>query len=223
MAGPQLSANQAAVARKVAQSHREKPTFRVTALVEMTGVAAHREAAKRTPPGAPAWDAYLIAAVGRAIAAHPAFRRWMHGEEVRDHAGVDVAFAIGSPDELHAPVVRGADRKSVPEIAVEVAALAAKARSGALAPADAADGCFLVSNLGMLPIESFDAVVYPEHCAALAAGAVAPTPVARADGSIAVVPAVRLTLTVDHRLVNGMAAAAFIAGVREYLERGAFA
>jgi pyruvate dehydrogenase E2 component (dihydrolipoamide acetyltransferase) len=218
-----FTANQAAVARKVAQSHREKPTFHVTVLVDMSAVVAHREAAKRAAGGAPAWDAYLVAAAGSAISAFPAFRRWMHGEEVREHATVDVAFAVGSADELAAPVVRGADRKTVAQAAADVAVLAVKARACGLGTADTAESCFLVSNLGMLPIEGFDAIVYPEHAAALAAGAVAPTPVARPDGSIAVLPLVRLTLTVDHRLVNGMAAAAFLSRVKDYLEQGAFA
>ncbi len=227
-AGPAVSpgaqsANQAAVARKVAQSHREKPTFHVTALVDMSAVFAHREAAKRDSGSAPAWDAYLIASAGRAIAAFPALRRWMRGEEVREHPGVDVAFAVGSADELHAPVVRGADRKTIAQVAAEVAALVSKARAGGLGMADAAESCFLVSNLGMLPIESFDAIVYPEHAAALAAGAVAPTPAVRSDGSIVARPMARLTLTVDHRLVNGLAAASFLAAVKDFLEQGAFA
>jgi pyruvate dehydrogenase E2 component (dihydrolipoamide acetyltransferase) len=164
-----------------------------------------------------------VAAAGQAIAAFPAFRRWMLGAEVREHAGVDVAFAVGSADELHAPVVRGADRKTVAQAAADVAALAAKARAGALGTADTTQSCFLVSNLGMLPIEGFDAIVYPEHAAALASGAVAATPVALPDGSIAVRPMARLTLTVDHRLVNGLAAARFLAAVKKYLEQGAFA
>ncbi len=210
------------MARKVAQSHAEKPTFHVTALVDMSAVVAHRETAKAAG-GAPAWDAYLVAAAGRAIAAFPAFRRWMHGGESREHAAIDVAFAVGSADDLHAPVVRGADRKSVSQAGADVAALAAKARAGALGSADAAESCFLVSNLGMVPIESFDAIVYPEHAAALASGAVTPTPVVRSDGSIAARPMARLTLTADHRLVNGLAAARFLAAVKEYLEQGAFA
>jgi pyruvate dehydrogenase E2 component (dihydrolipoamide acetyltransferase) len=217
-----LPPRQAAVARKVAQSHREKPTFRVTALVDMTAVAAHREGAKRAG-SAPAWDAYLVAAAGRAIASFPALRRWMHGEEVREHPAIDVAFAVASGDDLAAPVVRGADRRPLAAIAADVTALAAKARAESLAASDAADGCFLVSNLGMLPIEGFDAIVYPEHAAALAAGAVAATPVARADGTVAVRPLVRLTLTADHRLVNGLAAARFLAAVKDFLEQGAFA
>lgn len=216
-----LSTNQAAVARKVAQSHREKPTFHVTALVDMSAVVAHREAAKAAG-AAPAWDAYFVAAAGRAIAAFPAFRRWMHGEEVREHAAVDVAFAVGSADELAAPVVRGADRTTVVQAAADVAALSAKARAGGLCAADTTESCFLVSNLGMLPIEGFDAIVYPEHAAALAAGAVAPTPVARPDGSIAALPMGRLTLTADHRLVNGLAAALFLAAIKDFLEQGAF-
>ena len=79
----------------------------------------------------------------------------MHGEEVRKHAAVDLAFAVGSDDELHAPVGRGADRASVAQAAADVASLAAKERAGGLSTADTAESCFLVSNLGMLPIEGF--------------------------------------------------------------------
>ncbi len=80
----------------------------------------------------------------------------------------------------------------------------------------------LLSNLGMLPVESFDAIIYPDHSAALAVGAALPTPVA-AGQEVKVVPLARLTLTVDHRVINGKTAAQFLARVKEILETAAFA
>jgi len=118
--------------------------------------------------------------------------------------------------------VRGAARAAVQEISARIDALVRKAKDRALGPAEAEGSCFLVSNLGMFPIESFDAIIYPEHSAALAVGAVAATVVS--DGQkMWVAPMARLTLSVDHRLINGKVAARFLSRVKEILERGAFA
>ncbi len=209
-----LSANQAAVARVVTKSHREKPTFTVTMAVDMTSAIASRAAHTPASP----WDAVFIRAAARAIAAFPAFRRWMNGELLREHAGIDVAFAVGVGGELFAPVIRGADRKDLDQIGAEVESLAGRARAHELTQKEAADSCFLVSNLGQLPVERFDAIVYPEHAAALAVGAITPTVVAGADGALRARPIVHLTLTVDHRLAGGLAAARMLAMVKETLE-----
>lgn len=220
-AGIGLSPRQAAVARAVSLSHREKPTFSITMQVEMTKAMALRESLARSG-SAPAWDAVFVLAVGRAIASFPVFRRWMQGEKAREHAVIDVAFAVGAGEDLFAPVVREADRKDLGQAAPEVERLVARARSHALSAQDSAESCFLVSNLGMLPVESFEAIVYPTHSAALAVGAITPTPVGRADGSLRVAPMARLTLTVDHRIANGLTAASFLARVKEILEAASF-
>ena len=136
-----------------------------------------------------------------------------------EHDSIDIAVALGIGDDLYAPAVRGADRKSVVDISLDIAALVERAESHSLSTRDSDDSCFLVSNLGMFPVESFDAIVYPAHAAALAVGAVTRTPVADGE-AVRVAPMVRLTLSVDHRLINGAAAARFLARVKQILENG---
>ncbi|HET6485165.1 MAG TPA: 2-oxo acid dehydrogenase subunit E2 [Spirochaetia bacterium] len=210
------SRNQAAVARVVSQSHREKPTFHLTMTVDMSRVIEARKSAK---PASIAFDAYLVKAVARAIASSPGFRRYQKDEKLLSHDAVDVAVAVSVDDDLYAPAIRRADTKSVRQIAGDIDALAAKARARAIGTAESEGSCFLVSNLGMFPVESFDAIVYPDHAAALAVGAAIPTPVS--DGTrIWIAPLARLTLTVDHRLINGAVAARFLAAVKQFLESG---
>lgn len=216
-----LSRHQASIARAVAQSHREKPTFRVNAAVDMTRAVAFREQGRQSG-GAVRYDAIFVKAAAAAIAEHPVLRSWMKGDEVVEHPDITVAFAVGVGDELYAPAVKAADRKGVNEISREMDGLARKAEGRSLLPPDTEGSCFLVSNLGMFPISSFDSIIYPEHSAALAVGAITPTPVAD-GGGVRVAPLAVLTLTVDHRLINGRRAAQFLARVKEILETGAFA
>ena len=216
-----LTRHQASIARAVAQSHREKPAFRVNAAVEMTRAVAFREQGKRSGTAVP-YDAIFVKAAAAAIAEHPVIRSWIKGDEVVEHPDIAVAFAVSVGDELYAPAVKAADRKGVEEISRDMEGLARRAEGHSLLPADTEGSCFLVSNLGMFPISSFDAIIYPEHSAALAVGAIHPTPVAD-GGGVHVAPIARLTLTVDHRLINGRRAAQFLARLIEILETGAFA
>ncbi len=216
-----LSRHQASIARAVAQSHREKPTFRVNAAVDMTRTVAFRGQGRQSGE-AVRYDAIFVKAAAAAIAEQPVLRSWMKGEEVAEHPDVTVAFAVGVGDELYAPAVKAADRKSVGEISRDMDGLARRAEEHALLPLDTEGSCFLVSNLGMFPVLSFDAIIYPEHSAALAVGAITPTPVAD-GGGVRIAPIAALTLTVDHRLINGRRAAQFLARVKEMLETGAFA
>jgi pyruvate dehydrogenase E2 component (dihydrolipoamide acetyltransferase) len=216
-----LSRSQAVVARKVSQSHREKPVYHVNVNVDMTNAAAARERAKASGAGV-SWDAILVKCAAMAIAETPLFRRYLKAEEVVEHGGTDIAVAVGVGDDLYLPVVRGPAAKPITAISQEIEALTRKAESRALGPQDVDGSCFLVSNLGMFPVHSFDAIIYPEHSAALAVGAVTPTPVS--DGkNIWIAPMARLTLSVDHRLVNGRVAARFLARMKSLLETGAFA
>jgi len=240
-----LSHGQAIVARKVSQSYREKPVYRVNALVDMSKAIAIREKGKTagTPIG---WDALFVKAASVAITEMPLFRRYFKGDAemprgtvaaemprgtvaaemprgtvpvLSEHDATDVAVAVGIEDELFIPAVRGAAGKSVAAVSQEIETLAKKAASRALQPADVEGSCFLVSNLGMFPIDSFDAIIYPDHSAALAVGATTPTPVS--DGkNIWIAPMARLSLSVDHRLINGKTAARFCARLKQILENG---
>ena len=139
-----------------------------------------------------------------------------------EHTAIDIAVALGIGDELYAPAVRGADRKSVVDISLEIAALTERAASHSLSTRDSDDSCFLVSNLGMFPVESFEAIIYPDHAAALAVGTVTRSPVAEGE-AVRIAPLVHLTLSVDHRLINGAAAACFLARMKQVLENGELA
>jgi pyruvate dehydrogenase E2 component (dihydrolipoamide acetyltransferase) len=115
-------------------------------------------------------------------------------------------------------VVRDADRKRLTQVAREAADLAARAREGRLGPGEAGGATFTVSSLGGAGVERFMAVLGPGETAVLAVGAVAPEPVATADGRVAVHRVLRLTLSVDHRALDGATAAAFLARLRTTLE-----
>jgi pyruvate dehydrogenase E2 component (dihydrolipoamide acetyltransferase) len=211
-----LSGIQAAVARTVSKSRAEIPAYRVRMQADMSRAKAFRAASGTS------WDALFVRAVGMALAEMPLFRSHVDGSEIVQQADSAVAVAVAVDDDLYAPVIRAAGTKAVDAISREIEAFAAKAKARSLAPSDMEGGCILVSNLGMLPVESFDAIVYPGHSAALAVGAALPTPVAAGD-TVRVVPLARLTLSADHRLINGKTAAQFLARVKDILEAGTFA
>jgi pyruvate dehydrogenase E2 component (dihydrolipoamide acetyltransferase) len=227
-AGPLvLSHGQAIVARKVSQSSREKPVYRVNVLVNMSAAVALRDKEKaggRTIN----WDAFFVRAAAIAVTEMPLFRRYFTpyvekpsgaADALAEHATADIAIAVGVGDELFMPAVRSAAGRSIAAVSAEIEALAKKAESRALQPSDGEGSCFLVSNLGMFPIDSFDAIIYPDHSAALAVGAATHTPVS--DGkNIWIAPMARLTLSVDHRLINGTTAARFCARLKQILENG---
>jgi pyruvate dehydrogenase E2 component (dihydrolipoamide acetyltransferase) len=169
-----------------------------------------------------------VKACAAAVQELPSFRRWMSGTQVRSHESVDIAIAMGIDEDLFAPVVRGPAAAGLETISAEIDRLASRARDRSLMPQDSQGGCFLVSNLGMFAVESFDAVILPEHSAALAVGAAVPTvvpavsTVAPAPGAAGfrVLPLAALTLSVDHRLINGTTAARFLGRVKQLLEEG---
>ena len=209
--GSGLGALQSVVAARVSQSHREKPVYHVTMRVDMTRTIAAR--------GGRSFTAFFVKACAAALTEMPVFRKWLAGSEVRAHNTADIAVAIGVDEDLFAPAVRNAGARGLDEISADIERLAARARAGSLGASDSQDTCFLVSNLGAHPVDSFDAVIAPEHAAALAVAAAVPTPVA-VGGTVRIVPLASMTLSVDHRLVNGGTAARFLARVKQLLEEG---
>jgi pyruvate dehydrogenase E2 component (dihydrolipoamide acetyltransferase) len=133
------------------------------------------------------------------------------------HSRVDISVAVAVPDGLVTPVVRDADAKTVAGIAAEVRELARRARAKKLRPEEMSNGTFSISNLGMFGIDTFSAVINPPEGAILAVGRVRDEPVV-VDG--AVVPGKRLgmTLSCDHRVIDGAVGAAFLAELRALLE-----
>jgi pyruvate dehydrogenase E2 component (dihydrolipoamide acetyltransferase) len=137
------------------------------------------------------------------------------------HDRVNVGIAVAAPASLVVPTIFDADAKAVTQIAAEARALAAKVRDGTVSPPELAGGTFTVSNLGMLGVSRFTAVINPSQAAILAVGAAIARAVPAPDGAVVVRRIMELTLTADHRILYGADAAAFLGTVRDYLEHPA--
>jgi len=215
-----LGPAQLAVVRNVTRSHREIPPAHFTVVVDMEQIITMRKARADAGTKIP-FDAFIISAAARALKEFPQLRTKFGGAGVIEYSHINPSVAIAAGDDLFIATIRDAERKSVEEIGTEIFILSEKAKRHALGPAEMQDSCFLVSNLGMYPVESFDAIIYPEHSAALAVGRIAAEPVVR-EGVITARSVCRMTLSVDHRIVNGTTAAAFLARVKQILEIGEF-
>ena len=160
----------------------------------------------------------LIKACATALTRVPECTAQCTPDAILVHRRVDISVAVAIPDGLVTPVVRNADAKSVVAIAREVRDLAARARAKKLKPEEMQDGTFSISNLGMFGIDAFAAVINPPEGAILAVGQVREEPVVR-DGQVAAGKKITLTLSCDHRVVDGAVGAAFLAELRGLIER----
>jgi pyruvate dehydrogenase E2 component (dihydrolipoamide acetyltransferase) len=159
----------------------------------------------------------VVRAVALALVRHSGVNAQFIGDEVLSFAHADVAIAIATDNGLVAPIVRSADQKSPIQIATETAELIKRARAGQLKREDITGGTFTVSNLGMHGIARFDAIINPPQVAILAVGAAEEHVVVR-QGAPTVARMMTLTLSADHRVIDGATAAAFLATLRQLLE-----
>ena len=161
---------------------------------------------------------YIVKAAAVALARHPDVNVQVHGEELHLFPHADVAIAVASPKGLVTPVVRQADRMRIDQIAAETRRLIDKAMAGRLSMEDMDGGTFSVSNLGMMGVEQFDAIINPPQGAILAVGAAMRQPVETVDGDIAFESRIALTLSVDHRAIDGAAGARFLQTLKGLIE-----
>ncbi|GAA3774515.1 hypothetical protein GCM10022240_27900 [Microbacterium kribbense] len=158
----------------------------------------------------------FVRAIAVALRQHPEVNASFGGDAILRRKHVNVGVAVALEDGLVVPVIKDADRKSVGEIGAEVKDLAARARAGRLKIDEMTGGTFSLSNLGMYGIDSFTAVINPPEAAILAVGSTVDEPVV-IDGEVQVRPRTRLTLTVDHRVLDGATAAAFLRDLTDLL------
>jgi pyruvate dehydrogenase E2 component (dihydrolipoamide acetyltransferase) len=161
---------------------------------------------------------FIIKACAAALQAVPDANAVWAGDRVLKLKPSDVAVAVAIEGGLFTPVLKDADQKSLSALSVEMKDLAARAKSKKLAPHEYQGGSFAISNLGMMGIENFDAVINPPHGAILAVGAGLQQPVVMADGSIGVATVMSMTLSVDHRVIDGALGAALMAAICDNLE-----
>lgn len=156
----------------------------------------------------------LIALVARTLARHPRVNASWIGDNLIEHTEVNIGLAIAVDDGVVAPVISGADTASLRDIAMRRIDLALRARGGRLRPGDLAGGTFTISNLGMFGVDAFSAIIMPPQAAILAIGQIAEHVIA-AQGGVAIRPMVTLTLSADHRVLDGAKAAAFLKDLTE--------
>lgn len=190
----------------------QAPVFHLAVEVDMSSALTVKERV----PGATVTDA-LLAACARALVAHPALNAHYGEEAVTTFERVNLGMAVATEAGLMVPVIHDADRLDLAGLAQARRDVAARARDGKLGMADVTGGTFTVSNLGMMGIDRFDAILNVPQVAILAVGATTRRHVWN-DGEPAWRPIAGLTLTCDHRAIDGATGAAFLTALREHLE-----
>ncbi len=204
------------IARRLSESKQTIPHYRLTTAVDFTALFARR--AQLVAGGAKlSVNDLLLRGVALTLAHHPQLNAHYAADEVIRFARADLCVAVSTPGGLSTPVVRDAANQSAAEIATTVAALAERARSGKLTREEITGGTFTVSNLGMFGIDGFDAIINPPQVAILAVGAARERVIAR-QGAAVVAKVATLTVSCDHRVVDGAVGAAFLAALRDLLE-----
>ncbi|MDR1612135.1 MAG: 2-oxo acid dehydrogenase subunit E2 [Planctomycetota bacterium] len=213
-----LGGARSVIARRMAMSKRFIPAFHLTSVVDMTACGELRLTLKSGGKKA-TFNDMAIRACALALRKNPRLLGVFLRGAFQPRDAVNIGFAAALPDDgLVVPVVRNADRKSLVEVAAETRALAARARRGELRPEDCSGGVFSVSYLGGYEVDEFTAIVNPGEAAILAVGKVRDAP-AVMDGAIVVRPRAKITLSADHRTIDGALAARFTGDVKALLER----
>ena len=214
-----LNANQRVTARRLADS-AGIPTFRLTSKVEADALVAFRaevnERLAQTDDKVSLTD-LLTRACAMMLRAHPEVNASWNEDSIIRRGAVNVGIAVALDSGLIVPVIKDADRKSVSQIGRESRDLAARAKSGKLHPDEFTGGSFSISNLGMYGIDDFTAIINPPEAAILAVGAAVEEPVIR-NGSLTTHTLITMTMTVDHRVLNGAEAAVFLHDLKSLLE-----
>ena len=219
-----MSGTRRTIARRLTEAWAA-PVFQLGVSIDMTEVLHLREQmVERLGEGdvKPTVNDLLTRFVGVALVRHRAINATFTGDEIHRHASAHVGLAVAAPNGLVVPVIRNVDRSSVQEIARARAELVGRARDGKLTREDMDGGTFTISNLGMFGVEQFVAVLNPPQVAILAVGAVKQTPIV-VEGEVDVAPMMYVTLTCDHRAIDGADGAEFLRTLVSIVEQPALA
>ncbi len=205
------------IARRLADSKFTSPHFYLTMEINMDKAIEARKSINEVSPIKVSFNDMVIKAVAAAIRQHPDVNVSWLGDKIRKNQHINIGVAVAVPDGLLVPVVRFADNKSLSHIGAEVKDLAQKATSKKLQPSDWEGSTFTVSNLGMFGIEEFTAIINPPDACILAIGGIKETPVVK-NGQVVPGNVMKVTLSCDHRAVDGAVGAAFLKTFKGLLE-----
>ena len=206
------------VARRVTEAKQTIPHFYLRVSVAVDELITLRKTANVVLGTKASINDYLVKAVALALVRHPDVNVQVHGDAVHSFPHADIAIAVASPKGLVTPVVRQADRLHIAQIAATTRALIDKAQAGRLSFEDLDGGTFSISNLGMYGIEDFDAIINPPQGAILAVGGINRVAVETQGADLAFESRIQLTLSVDHRAIDGAAGARLLQTLKGLIE-----
>jgi len=205
------------ITRRLSESQFGAPHFYLTMAIDMDACVAARVKINEVSKVKISFNDIVLKATATALKQHPAVNSSWLGDKIRINHNINVGVAVAVEDGLLVPVVRFADTKSLSQIAVEVKDFAVKAKTKKLQPADWEGSTFTISNLGMFGIEQFTAIINPPDACILAVGGISNEPVVK-NGQIVPGNVMRVSLTCDHRVVDGATGAAFLQTLKSLLE-----
>jgi pyruvate dehydrogenase E2 component (dihydrolipoamide acetyltransferase) len=207
------------IARRLAESIGPIPTFYLTAEFDMSRAAEMRAAvAQLGDDFKVSFNDIILKATATALAQHPEVNAHWLGDHIRYFNRVHLGMAVATDDGLIVPVIFDADTKRLSEISAESKALAKKARERKLKPEEYTGSTFSVSNLGMMQIDQFTAIINPPECGILAIGAIEDKPVVMPNGGFEARKKLRVTMSCDHRVIDGAVGAKFLQTLRRMIE-----
>jgi pyruvate dehydrogenase E2 component (dihydrolipoamide acetyltransferase) len=205
------------IAKRLSESKFGAPHFYLTAEINMDKAMEARAQMNEVSDVKISFNDMVVKAAAMALRRHPAVNSSWMGDYIRQYQHINIGVAVAIEDGLIVPVVRFADGKTLSQIAAETKALAAKAKSKKLQPAEFSGNTFTISNLGMMDIDEFTAIINPPDSAIMAVGRIKEIVVRRGDG-FGVSNVMKVTLSCDHRSVDGAVGAGFLQTFRKYLE-----
>jgi pyruvate dehydrogenase E2 component (dihydrolipoamide acetyltransferase) len=213
----QLTQMRKVIARRLGESKFSAPHFYLTMEINMDNAMTARVAMNELSPVKISFNDMIIKASAMALRKHPEVNSSWMGEFIRQNHHVHIGSALALPEGLIVPVIRFADQKTLSQIAADAKELYGKAKDKKLQPNEFSGNTFTISNLGMMDIEEFTAIINPPDSAILAVGAIKEKVVKKGDG-FGVINVMKLTLSCDHRSVDGAVGASFLQTLKKFLE-----
>lgn len=216
-----LSQIRKTIARRLSESKNGAPHFYVTIEVDMENAIQAREVLNNKGDLKISFNDLIVKAVSAALKKHPGINASWTDAGILKHGSINIGVAVAAPEGLMVPVIKNADQKSLSELNSEIKILAGKAKDKKLSLEEMQGNTFTISNLGMFDVESFTAIINPPDACILAVGSIVSKPVVK-NNQVVAGNTMKLTLSSDHRLVDGVVAAQFLQTLKQMLENPVF-